>query len=356
MAVTRTTKLLSVCLASTLLWSQGCGQRSDQSAAGSSASLSLARLSGTITIGGSSTMLPISRLIADGFQKANPAVKVTVQSSATAAGFKTFCGGGMDMTGASRPINAAEIQECAANRVELIELPVAFDSLSVVVNARNAFVDCLTVDELKRMWAPEAQGRVTRWNQIRSSFPDQPLTLFGPGPQSGTFDYFTLAIVGTEGQSRRDYTASDDYKVVADQAAQDPNGLAYLGFASYAANKDRLKLVSIDGGAGCVVPSAETVAENRYQPLSRPIFMYVNKASAARPEVNALAHAFVSPEQAQTVVSAGEMPLPIVVLLNAGRRLDRGVAGSVFGGRGSVLGVTADVLQEREKIRNELVR
>jgi len=356
MAAPRPRTLLSVCLASTLLWSQGCAQQPEQSAAGSRARPSVAPLTGTITIGGSSTVLPISRLIADGFQKANPAVTVAVQNSATAAGFKTFCGGGLDMTRASRPINAAEIQECAANGIELIELPVAFDSLSVVVNASNSFVDCLTVDELKRMWAPDAQGRIARWNQIRSSFPNQPLNLFGPGPQSGTFDYFTLAIVGTEGQSRRDYTANDDYKVVADSVAQDPSGLAYLGYSYYAANKDRLKLVSIDGGAGCVVPSAETVAEDRYQPLSRPIFMYVNKASAARPEVKALAHAFVSPEQAQTVASAGEMPLPIVVLLNAGRRLDRGVAGSVFGGRGSVLGVTADVLQEREKIRNELVR
>jgi phosphate transport system substrate-binding protein len=356
MPATRTTKLLSVCLASTLLLSDGCAQQPDQSAAGTSARPSVGPLSGTITIGGSSTVLPISRLIADSFQKANPAVKVAVQSSATAAGFKRFCSGGMEMTGASRPINAAEIEECAANRVELIELPVAFDSLSVVVNGGNSFVDCLTVDELKRMWAPDAQGRVTRWNQIRSSLPNQPLNLFGPGPQSGTFDYFTLAIVGTEGQSRRDYTANDDYKVVADSVAQDPNGLAYLGYSYYAANKDRLKVASIDAGAGCVVPSAETVAENRYQPLSRPIFMYVNKASAARPEVNALAHAFVSPEQAQTVASVGDMPLPIVVLLNAGRLLDRGVAGSVFGGRGSVLGVTADVLQEREKIRNELVR
>jgi phosphate transport system substrate-binding protein len=307
-------------------------------------------------VDGSSTVLPVSKLVADAFQKEHPGVRVSVQASGTGGGFKKFCAGEIDMTGASRPINAAEMEQCRASHIEFVELPVAFDSLSVVVNARNSFVECLTVGELKKMWEPGAQGKVTRWNQIRSSFPDQPLTLFGPGTESGTFDYFTLAIVGTQSSSRGDYTKSEDDTVLVNGIAGDANALGYFGYAYYAANRDKLKLVSIDGGSGCVMPSMQTVAENRYQPLSRPIFLYVSKTAAARPEAKALARFYVAPESARYALEVGDVPLPTVTLLSVSRRLDRGVTGSVFGGRGSVLGVTADTFQDEDRIQSALVR
>ena len=336
----------------------GCEQQRgpDAGRAQAEAGALRAALTGTVTIGGSSTMLPISRIVADAFEKQHQGVKVVVEGSGTGAGFKKFCAGQLDATGASRPINAGESRECSANRIEFIEMPVAFDSLSVVVHAGNSFVECLTVAELKRMWEPAAEGRVTRWNQIRSNFPNQPLTLFGPGAESGTFDYFTLAIVGTESMSRHDYTKSDDDEALADGVAADANALGYFGYAYYAANKERLKLVSVDGGSGCIAPTLETVTENRYQPLARPIFIYVSKSAAIRPEVKALAHFYVAPENARFATSVGDMPLPIVALLSAARRLDKGVTGSVFGGHGSVVGVTADVLQDEDKIKNALVR
>jgi phosphate transport system substrate-binding protein len=281
---------------------------------------------------------------------------VKVENSGTGGGFKKFCAGQIDMNGASRPITAHEMKECQANHVAFIELPFAFDSLSVVVNARNPFVECLTVGELKRMWEPGAEGTVTRWNQVRSTFPDQPLSLFGPGRESGTFDYFTLAIVGTESSSREDYTKSEDDAVLVNRVAADLNALGYFGYANYAANKATLKLVSIDNGSGCVGPSMETVAENRYQPLARPIFVYVSEAAARRPEARALARFYVAPENARFALDVGYLPLPTVTLLGVGRRLDKGLTGSAFNGRGSVIGVTADTFQDEDKVKNALVR
>ena len=174
--------------------------------------------------------------------------------------------------GASRPINASEVRECSARNIAFIELPVAFDSLSVVVNRRNSFVDCVTVDELRRMWEPAAQDRVTRWNQIRPGFPDQPFTLVGPGNESGTFDYFTLAVVGREGSSRADYTKSDDDDLLARRVGEDPNALGFFGYGYYAAHKDLVRPLSVDAGAGCIQPSPDSVVEKQYQPLSRPFF------------------------------------------------------------------------------------
>ena len=206
------------------------------------------------------------------------------------------------------------------------------------------------------MWAPAAPGQVNRWNQIRSSFPDQPLTLFGPGTASGTFDYFTLAVVGTQSSSRMDYTKSEDDAVLVKGVADDPNALGYFGYAYYLANKDKLKLVSIDSGRGCVVPSADTVADGTYQPLSRPIFIYVNRKAAARPEVNAFTRFYIAPESARYVHDVGYVPLPPVTLLSVAKRLDKSTTGSIFGGRGSVLGVTAETFQDEDKIKSALVR
>jgi phosphate transport system substrate-binding protein len=206
------------------------------------------------------------------------------------------------------------------------------------------------------MWQPAAEGRITRWNQIRSSFPAQPLKLAGPGKDSGTFDYFTLAVVGTQSNSRGDYTTSEDDTVVANAVAGDPNALGYFGYAYYVANKERLKLVAVDNGRGCVVPSTETVRDGRYQPLSRPIVVYVSTSAAARPEAKAFAHFYVAPENAAKVQEMGYVPLPPAALLTVARRLDTGVTGTIFGGRGSVLGVTADIIQDEDRIRNALVR
>jgi phosphate transport system substrate-binding protein len=313
-------------------------------------------LSGYVTVDGSSTVLPVSTAMADAFRKERPGVRMTVHESGTGGGFKKFCAGEIDIAGASRPINAAEVRQCDASHIEFIELPVAFDSLSVVVNGSNTFVDCLTVPELKRMWEPAADGKVTRWNQIRSSFPARPLTLFGPGTESGTFDYFTLAIVGTESSSRADYTKSDDDTVLVSGVAADANASGYFGFAYYLANKDKLKLVSVDNGKGCVVPSTATVADATYRPLSRPIFIYVSASAAARPEVTAFAEFYVAPENARIVDHVGYVPLPTVTLLSVARRLDQRVVGSIFGGRGSVLDVTAEMFQGEDKIKSALVR
>jgi phosphate transport system substrate-binding protein len=192
-------------------------------------------------VDGSTTVFPLSKAMAEAFRESNPAVQFAIEFSGTGGGFKKFCAGQLDIAGASRPINSTESEQCKAQHVEYVEVPVAFDSLSVVVNAKNAFVDCLTVKELKAVWEPPAQGKMSQWNQIRASFPAQPLVLFGPGKASGTFDYFTLAIVGIEGSSREDYTKSEDDMVIEHGVAAEPNALGYFGYAYYQANRDQLK-------------------------------------------------------------------------------------------------------------------
>jgi phosphate transport system substrate-binding protein len=221
-------------------------------------------LSGKVTVDGSTTVFPLSKAMAEAFRQSNPAVQIAVEFSGTGGGFKKFRAGQVDVAGASRPINSVESEQCKTQRIEYIEVPVAFDSLAVVVNAKNGFVDCLTVNELKSMWEPAAEGKTSQWKQIRSSFPAQPLTLFGPGRDSGTFDYFTLAIVGTESSSRGDYTKSEDDMVIERGVAAEPNALGYFGYAYYQAYQDQLKAVAVDSGKGCVLPSAGTVADGTY--------------------------------------------------------------------------------------------
>jgi phosphate transport system substrate-binding protein len=345
---------LVACAVIAAFLSAGCRQAATESARTSSPSVP-ATLSGSLTIGGSSTMFPVSRRMADAFEKAHAGVKVAVSSSATGTGFQALCAGQLDLTGASRPINADELRDCAANRIAFIELPVAFDSLSIVVNSANTFASCLTVAELKRLWEPAAQGTLMRWRQLRSSFPDQPITLVGPGTESGTFDYFTLAIVGAERSSRTDYIKSDDDQVLANTVAADANALGYFGY-SYAAGSKTLKVVGVDAGAGCIAPSAASVTDNTYQPLSRPMFLYVNAAAAERPEVREMARAYLAPENARLVSDAGDTPLPIATLLTIARRLDARTTGTIFGGRGAVVGLTPDLLRDEDAIKNALVR
>ena len=312
--------------------------------------------SGTVMIDGSSTVLPVSQAMADAFHKATPDVQFAINASGTGGGFRKFCAGQVDIAGASRPIKSAESEQCKANHVEYIEVPFAFDSLSVVVNAKNTFVDCLTVKELKAMWEPAAEGRVKEWQQIRASFPAHPLALFGPGKDSGTFDYFTLAIVGTQSSSRSDVTTSEDDMVIERGVATDPNALGYFGYAYYQANRDKVKLVGVDNGHGCIMPSAQTVADATYQPLSRPLFIYINAAAVARPEVKAFARFYLAPESTQYVTRVGYVPLPSAALKVQVSRFDKGVTGSVFGGIGSVIGVKLESFEDEEKVKAQLVQ
>ncbi|TVQ45359.1 MAG: PstS family phosphate ABC transporter substrate-binding protein [Gloeocapsa sp. DLM2.Bin57] len=295
-------------------------------------------ISGDIAIDGSSTVFPVTEAMAEEFQIANPGVRVTVGISGSGGGFKKFCAGETDISNASRPIKTSEMEECAQAGIEFIELPIAFDALSVVVNPNNDWAECLTVEELNTMWATESQGTVTNWNQIREGFPDRPLTLYGPGVDSGTFDYFTDAINGAEGDSRGDFTASEDDNVIVLGVAQDENALGFFGLAYLEENRDTLRAVKIDEGNGCVEPSVATVEDGTYQPLARPIFIYVRKSSLERPEVKAFVDFYLAPENMELVSEVGYIALPAAVNEKARNRLNSQTTGTIFEG-GSTVGV-----------------
>lgn len=244
-----------------------------------------------VKVDGSSTVFPITEAVAEEFQiEKRGKIMVTVGVSGTGGGFKKFCRGETDIADASREIEAREADLCKKNGIEFIELPVAFDGLAVIVNPKNDWVDYLTVDELKKIWSPEAKGKVMKWSDVRVGFPDKPLALFGPGTDSGTFDYFTKTINGKSGASRTDFTASEDDNVLVQGVSTDPGALGYFGIAYYAYNKDKLRLIPIDdkvdtNGKGAIYPTTKTVSDGTYRPLSRPIFIYVSKASLKKPEV-----------------------------------------------------------------------
>ncbi len=264
-----------------------------------------------IKIDGSSTVYPITEAVAEEYQKATK-VKVTVGISGTGGGFKKFCRGETDVQNASRPILKKEMDACKEAGVQYIELPVAYDGLTVVINKNNDFVKSLTVEELKKMWEPSAQGKIKSWKQINASYPDTPLKLFGAGSDSGTFDYFTEAIVGKAKSSRGDFTASEDDNVLVQGVNSDKGGLGYFGFAYYEENQDKLKAVPIIAkkGAPAVTPSFETVKDGTYQPLARPLFIYVNATAAAfKPEVKAFINFYLA--NAPTLVKEVKyIPLP----------------------------------------------
>lgn len=243
------------------------------------------QLTGTINIDGSSTVYPITEAVAEEFKKVYPDVKVAVALSGTGGGFKKFVRGETDINDASRPISHYEDSIAKANGIEYIELVVAYDGLAVVVNPKNTWCNDIKVEELKKIWEPEAQGKITHWNQIRPEWPNQPLHLYGAGVESGTYDYFTEVIVGKAHSSRGDYTASEDDNVLVQGVSSDVNALGFFGFAYYEENKDKLKLVAVDNGNGPVLPSVETVKNKTYSPLSRPLFIYINNKAAERKEV-----------------------------------------------------------------------
>jgi phosphate transport system substrate-binding protein len=313
-------------------------------------------IAGVVTIEGSSTLFPVSRTLADRFENAHPGARIMPVSSSTADGLNKLCAGQIDIAAASRPINMAEITACAQHDIEFVEVPVAFDTLSVVVSSMNSFVDCLTTAELRRIWEPDAQGKVMRWSDVRSSFPAVPLTLIGPGSTSGTYDYFTLAVNGAQGRSRADYTKSDDDDLLANAVADAPGALGYFGYAYYVRNRERLKVVGIDNGGECVTPGAQTVVGETYEPLSRPLFMYASLSALSRPEVDAFARFVVSGDQVTAIENAGYVALPVVTLLTTTTHLDERVTGSIFGGRGAILGVTANSFAADERVKNALVR
>lgn len=251
-----------------------------------------------ITVDGSSTVFPISEAVGEEFQILNKSVQVAVASSGTGGGFKKFCKGEVDITGASRPIEAKEIEMCQAAKIEFVELPVAYDGIAIVVNSKNDWAKSLTTAELKKIWT--SGSSIKNWNEIRPSFPNQRLTLFGPGPDSGTFDYFTKVINEKEKLSRTDFSASESDHVIVNGVANDKGAMGYFGFAYYEANKSKLNLISVDAGKGPIAPSAETIAKGTYAPLSRPVFIYVSAPALKRMEVKAFAEFYL--KNANTLV------------------------------------------------------
>jgi len=300
-----------------------------------------------VKIDGSSTVFPITEAVAEDFQKAmKGAVKVTVGISGTGGGFKKFCRGEIDIVDASRPILEKEMADCKAAAVQYVEMPVAFDALTVVVNPKNNWSNIITVAELKKMWEPAAQAKVTRWNQINPAWPDEPIKLYGAGADSGTFDYFTEAIVGKAKSSRGDFTASEDDNVLVQGVASDKNGLGFFGFAYYVENQKKLKAVAIDAGKGPVIPSAKTVEDGTYQPLSRPIFIYVNVKSAEKPEVREFVE-FYMKNAVALVKEVKFFSLPAQAYTTNLEHLNKKKVGTVFGGKPEV-GLRIEEVLKRE--------
>ncbi|MGC9526111.1 MAG: PstS family phosphate ABC transporter substrate-binding protein [Limnospira sp.] len=281
--------------------------------------------SATVKIDGSSTVYPITEAIAEEFQKANGgSTRVTVGISGTGGGFKKFCTGEMDISNASRPIKPSEQEQCKAAGISYIELPVAYDAITVVVNPQNTWVDNMSPAELKKMWQASSQGNVTKWSDIRSGWPNEQFTLFGPGADSGTFDYFNEEILGDNNSSRTDYTPSEDDNVLVQGVARNKNALGYFGYAYYDANKSRIKSVKING----VAPSPETVNNGSYKPLSRPIYIYVSTKAAQRPEVKAFVEYYLN-NAPKYVREVAYVPLPAADYKMAMERFQKGQTGRV---------------------------
>jgi len=302
----------------------------------------------TVKIDGSSTVFPITEAMAEDFQKAKKGkIRVTVGISGTGGGFKKFCRGETDISDASRPILKKEMDDCRAAGVQYIELPVAYDALTVVIHPGNKWAQTLTVAELRKMWEPAAQGKVKTWKQVNPAWPDQALKLFGPGADSGTFDYFTEAVNGKAKSSRGDFTASEDDNVLVQGVSRDVNALGYFGFAYYVENKDKLRAVRIADKAGQgVEPSFETVINGTYQPLARPIFIYINSKSLERPEVREFVEFYMN--NAEVLVREVKyVPLPAKAYAYNVEHANKKVLGTKFGGENKV-GLTIEQLMQLE--------
>lgn len=302
-----------------------------------------------VRVDGSSTVYPITEAVAEEFQGAlRGKIRVTIGISGTGGGFKKFCTGETDVSNASRPIKPSEVALCEKNGIGYIELPVAYDGLAVVVNNKNTWVDSLTVDDLKLIWEPAAQGKITRWNQIRPGFPDKEIHLFGPGVDSGTFDYFTEAINGESGASRGDFTASEDDNILVQGVSTDISALGFFGLAYYENNQERLKIVPIDdndpaNGKGPIGASYENVLKGIYQPLSRPLFIYVSVQSAAKDEVKRFIEYYIENSE-ELAKDVGYVALSKEAYALVLKRFQNNITGSLFGGKGSQVGVKIEEL------------
>jgi phosphate transport system substrate-binding protein len=300
-----------------------------------------------VKIDGSSTVYPITEAVAEEFQKSKKnTIRVTVGISGTGGGFKKFCRGETDISDASRPIVKKEMEACAAAGIKYVELPVAFDALTVVLHPSNKFAANLKPEQLKIMWEPGAQGKVTNWKQVDPSFPDMPLKLFGPGADSGTFEYFTEAITGKAKSSRGDYTASEDDNVLVQGVSRDKGGIGYFGYAYYIENKDKLKAAAIWNGTKFVEPSAASVEDGTYQPLARPIFIYINAKSLERPEIKEFVEYYMKHGAALTK-EVKYVPLPAKIYEVNMDHVRKMKIGTVFGGVPEV-GVKIEELVKRE--------
>lgn len=301
----------------------------------------------SIKVDGSSTVYPITKTILEEFQATKQA-KTDFQAnfSGTGGGFKKFCAGETQITNASRPISTAEMATCKEAGVAYIELPIAFDALTIVANPQNNWLDSISIEELKKIWSPEAEKQVTLWNQVNPQFPNQSLNLYAPGKDSGTYDYFTEAVVGT-GASRNDYVASEDDEIIAEAVKQDPNALGYFGFAYYEEHQNELKAIPIDSGKGAILPSRETVEAGEYQPLSRPLFIYVNSSAAQKnPALKEFVEFYLA-KVPEVVSQVGYIPLPEEGYQLTKIHFQRGKVGTVFEGK-SALNLTIGELLRKQ--------
>jgi phosphate transport system substrate-binding protein len=308
----------------------------------------VARAQQTITIDGSSTVFPPTEAVAEEFQSSKRGqIRVTVGISGTGGGFKKFCRGEIDISNASRPILKEEMELCKQNGISYFELPIAFDALTVAVNPKNTWVDTITVDELKKIWEPTAQGNITKWNQVRPEWPDREIRLYGAGADSGTFDYFTEAVVGKAKSSRGDFTASEDDNVLVQGIENDQNALGYLPFAYYVPHADRMKALAIKWkDAPAVKPSLEAVTKGQYNPLSRPLFIYVSDKAAKKPEIREFVQFYMT-EGPALVQEVKYLPLPEQAYKLAMQRFENGKMGTAFGGTPEI-GLAVEELLKRE--------
>lgn len=285
-------------------------------------------VSGSLTVDGSSTVYPITQGLAEEFMKVNEGANITVNESGTGSGMKKFVAGEIDICDASRPIEPEEMELAAKAGVEFVEIPLAFDGLSVVVNPSNTFANDLTVAELKAIWAPDS--KIDNWKQVRAGFPDLAMKLFGPGTASGTFEYFTEAVVGKKKASRADYAASEDDNVLVQGVAGEKGGLGYFGFSYYSLNKDKLKIVPVDGGHGPVSPSEQSIGDGTYHPLSRPLFVYVSKKALGTELGKKFVEYALGAEGMQIIKETGYVPLSEAAYVKIRARVAEGKTGSVF--------------------------
>ena len=292
---------------------------------------------GKINIDGSSSVYPLTEAVAEEFRKIEPDIRVTVGISGTGGGFKKFLRGETDISNASRPISKSELEISRANGIEFIEIPVSYDGMAIVVSPKNKFIDFITVDELKKMWSPESQDKINTWKQVRDSWPDVPLNLYGAGTSSGTYDFFTEAINGKAKASRGDYTASEDDNVLVQGVSSDQNGLGYFGLAYYSENKGKLKLVpvKVNSEAEAIYPTVLTVESGQYQPLSRPEFIYVNVKSASNPHVKKFVKFYLD-NAAKLAQEVGYVALPAAAYQLSFKRFANNTKGSVFENKSTV--------------------